>query len=125
MSVRFGATILQVVPFPLMEVQARLFTFLLAGRVACPSRSQMLADHEAASAQLRAAGVPRRHFFKYGTKQFDYVNDLAQRVGSPLLPAWFQPLYEATSAARRADPVGYRDSPVTPEQAGANMGPQP
>lgn len=102
----------QVVPFPLMQMQSRLFAHLLCGRTRWPSSSEMLAEHKASVAALRAQSVLPRHFFKYGPKQFDYVDDLARRVGSPAMPASFRRDYEAASAARRTDPDGYRDSPA-------------
>ena len=109
----------QVVPFPLMQMQSRLFGHLLSGRMEWPTPAEMLADHEASVAALQAAGVPRRYFLKYGPKQFDYVDDLARRVGSPPMPSSFRVEYEAASAARRADPDGYRDllsAPQRPDQ---------
>lgn len=107
----------QVVPFPLMEMQARVFAGQLAGRLAQPSPTQMLAEFEASVATLEADGVPRRHFFKYGPKQFAYIDDLARRAGSPPMPTSFRARYEATGAARRADPDGYRDARVGREQS--------
>ncbi len=100
----------QVVPFPLMEMQARVFAHLLTGAIPQPSAAQMLAEHEATVDALDAAGVQRRHRLRYGPRQFDYVDALARRLGSPPMPAGFRTRYEATSAARRADPDGYRDA---------------
>lgn len=103
----------QVVPFPLMELQARVFAHLLAGRIVLPHRDQMRADHQREVRRLQEAGVQRRHFFRYGDRQFDYCDALARRVGSPPLPAWYRPLYEETTAAKRADPDGYRDATLS------------
>ena len=100
----------QIVPFPLMELQSRLFAQLLSGRVPTPSASGMLAEHQASVAELDAADVLRRHRFKYGARQFDMLEELARRVGSPPPPPWFRARYEATGEARRSDPDGYRDA---------------
>lgn len=102
----------QVVPFPLMQLQSRLFAHLLSGRVPWPSAAEMMAEHRASVAQLQAEGARRRHFFRYGPRQFEYLDDLARRVGAPPMPASFRAHYESTRAARRADPEGYRDSPA-------------
>ncbi len=99
----------QVVPFPLMELQSRLFAQLLSGRLTLPSTHDMHAAHARSVAALDAAEVPRRHRFKYGPRQFEVLEDLASRVGSPPPPAWFRVRYEATSEARRTNPHGYRD----------------
>jgi cation diffusion facilitator CzcD-associated flavoprotein CzcO len=100
----------QVVPFPQMEIQARVFAHLLSGRIVLPRPAMLLQEHARKVAALQAAGVARRHYFRHGAQQFAYYDALARRVGSPPLPPWFQPLYEATSAAKRADPDGYRDA---------------
>ena len=99
----------QVVPFPLMELQARLFANMLVGRFELPDPAQMLAEHQRSVDALLAQGVPRRHIFKYGERQFDYLDDLARRLGSPAMPTSFRARYASTAAARRADPDGYRD----------------
>ena len=99
----------QVVPFPLMQMQSRVFAHLLAGRIPQPGPAKMLAEHEASVSALDAEGVPRRHRFKYGPRQFDYVDRLAEMTGGPPMGAAFRAQYEAASAARRADPDGYRD----------------
>lgn len=36
-------------------------------------------------------------------------NQLAAWIDEEPLPDWFRPLYESVSAARSADPTGYRD----------------
>jgi len=113
-KVAFVGLPFQVVPFPLMELQSRLFAQLLSGRVAPPSEEVMWAEHRASIAALDARGVPPRERFKYGARQFAYLENLAQRTGSAPPPASFRTRYEAASAARKADPDGYRDRPVTP-----------
>lgn len=100
----------QVVPFPLMELQSRLFAQLLSGRIPTPSKADMIVEHAANVAALDAADVPRRHRFRYGARQFDMLEDLARRVGSPPPPPWFRARYEATGEARRSNPDGYRDA---------------
>lgn len=100
----------QVVPFVLMELQSRMFAQLLSGRVPTPDAAQMRREHAATVAALDAEGVARRHRFQYGARQFDVFDDLARRVGSSPLPKAFRARYEATSAARRTNPDGYRDA---------------
>jgi cation diffusion facilitator CzcD-associated flavoprotein CzcO len=98
----------QVVPFPQMEIQSRLFAHLLAGRVTRRSRSALLAEHRSHVEDLVARGVQRRHYFRHGPYQFTYFDTLARIVGSPPLPPWFRPLYEAVSSEKKRDPDGYR-----------------
>ena len=100
----------QVVPFPLMELQSRLFAQLLSGRLPRPSEAQMLAEHTREVEAREAEGTARRHFFRYGARQFEVLDDLARRVGATPMPPEFRARYEETSAARAADPDGYRDA---------------
>lgn len=52
-------TALQVVPFPLVELQAKWVAQLLSQRCALPSEGEMREDTERLYAELEARGVPQ------------------------------------------------------------------
>lgn len=117
-----------VVPFPLFEAQAAYFAATLTQRVPLPSRAAMAAAVERQREALVHAEVPRRHWLRYGERQFAYVDQLRREVGLPPLPPGYEALYRATSAAKRADPRGYRDDarwrpPPLPTDAVSGAGP--
>lgn len=99
----------QVVPFPLMHRQARLWARALAGRVALPGAAERLALANLRDARFAAAGVPLRHRLRYGAAQWPYTAYLARLAGDPPPPAWREPLNRIVAEARRGDPGGYRD----------------
>ncbi len=103
---------LQVVPFPLFEIQARLWARVLSGRVELPPATIRLAQAYLREARMAAAGVPRRHRLRYGAAQFRYCAGLAALAGDPPPPAWREQLYTLVGQARRRDPAGYRDAPL-------------
>jgi len=118
----------KVVPFPLMEAQARRVGAALSGRAPLPAD---LAGRAAAQAADRAAaGIPARHAHCLsGRRQWAYINGLAAAAAGgggggadcgdgggaapPFMPPWRAALYDAASAARKADPDGYRDDPAS------------
>jgi len=109
----------KVVPFPLCQAQARRAARALSGAAPLPSQREMEADAAAAASARLAAGTARRHAHRLGCPaQFEYMAKLTADSfpGDPAaasahqLPPWRQALYEAASAARRADADGYRDA---------------
>ena len=114
----------KVVPFPLFTAQARRFGAALSG--AAPLSAAAAAARAAAQAASRAAaGIPSRHAHCLsGDRQWAYMEALVAEAGggwlpgggggsgpgpSPFMPPWRAALYDAASAARKADPDGYRD----------------
>ncbi|MEM7155094.1 MAG: FAD-dependent oxidoreductase [Myxococcota bacterium] len=99
----------QVVPFPLMHRQARLWATALTGTAALPEapvRHSMALERDA---RFAAAGVPPRHRLRYGPRQFRYNALLAELAGDPPPPAWRAQLNRIVAEHRRRDPEGYRD----------------
>ena len=89
----------QVVPFPLIEAQSRVFAHVLAGTIPLPAPAQIHDEKE----------VARRHMLRYGDAQFAYVNALLKLTGSPLLPPHVEREYRRTQQTRRERPHDYRD----------------
>jgi hypothetical protein len=129
----------KVVPFPLMEAQARRIGAALSGAAPLPLPADLAVRAAAQAAARDAAGIPPRHAHCLsGARQWEYMEALAAEaaVGSgsdegggesggrggrggrdgkpppsppPFMPSWRAALYNAASAARKADPDGYRD----------------
>ncbi|MCB9712670.1 MAG: NAD(P)-binding protein [Myxococcales bacterium] len=104
----------QIVPFPLMARQARLWARALVGPASLPAPAQMLALAGLRDARFAAAGVPLRHRLRYGPAQWPYCAHLARLAGDPPPPPWREELNRLVSQARRDDPAGYRDRPFPP-----------
>jgi len=98
-----------VAPFPLFAAQARWWAQTLSGRCALPRRTEMQQEVARRTGRMKDAGVPRRHWLRYGDRQFAYVDDLRRRVGDAPLPEGHAALYRAAHEARLSDPEGYRD----------------
>jgi Flavin-binding monooxygenase-like len=99
-----------VVPFPLMEAQARWWALSLAATLPWPSPGEMQHEIRARAEALATQAIPRRHRLRYSERQFDYVDALSRRAGAPELPSWFAALYRTTREAKGRDPAGYRDA---------------
>lgn len=99
----------QVVPFPLMLRQARLWARMMAGVVERPDRAARLRMVHERDALLAAQGVPVRHRLRYGPEQWPYLAHLARLAGDPAPPAWREHLNRIVAEARREDRAGYRD----------------
>lgn len=115
-----------VVPFPLCEAQARRAARALSGVAPLPDRETMAAEAAAADAERVKQGIARRHAHRMGNPtQFEYYQRLTlaafngdEAAAAPfLLPRWRRDLYDAASAARRADGDGYRDAPIPGDSA--------
>jgi len=96
-----------VAPFPLFEAQARWWAQTLSGKLAAPPTTEMYGAIERHVERLH--DTPRRHWLRYGDRQFAYVDELRARVGDPPLPSAYAALYRATHEAKTTDPEGYRD----------------
>ena len=102
----------RIVPFPLFQRQARWFARHLAGGFALPSVAMRRQDHDAEVAQLRAAGLPQRHFHLLGDRQIGYLNRLAAQCGDEPVPASFAALWQAHNRNAQRYPADFRDRPL-------------
>ena len=116
----------KVVSFPLCEAQARRAARALSGVAPLPDRETMVAVAAEADAERVKQGIARRHAHRMGNPtQYEYYQRLTlaafngdEAAAAPfLLPAWRRELYDAASAARRADGDGYRDAPIPGDSA--------
>jgi cation diffusion facilitator CzcD-associated flavoprotein CzcO len=118
----------KVVPFPLMQAQARLVARLLSGRAPAPlpSEPEMLAAVAAEGAARRARGAPERHAHVLGGEQWAYNAELLRLCGdgvdggegdkegeAPVPGSWRARMYSAAGENKRAPhpggPSAYRD----------------
>ncbi|CAI9108542.1 OLC1v1008167C2 [Oldenlandia corymbosa var. corymbosa] len=73
----------QTVNFLVMELQAKWIAEVLAGKVALPSKEEMMTDIELHYQQLEKNGIPKHHTHNIALKSFEYVDWLAAQVGLP------------------------------------------
>ena len=101
-----------MVPFPLVELQARWVARALSGARPLPPPDVRAASAAAAAARLAPAGGPiaERHAHRMeGGEQFTYMQHLAELAGCAAPPAWRQALYEITGSTKRLAPGQYRE----------------
>ena len=124
----------RVVPFPLFQQQATWFARLLAGTAATalPPLAERLAAHEARLEEMRTAaagsggaGAPLRHYHLMGDAQWAYSARLLAESGAPPPDARLPKLRDAVSAAKRSDPLRYRQWRFALEEGGQGFSASP
>ena len=103
----------RIIPFPLFEIQAKWFGAVLAGDIELPSPDDQEAWVEGWHRHCRDAGREPYQFRNIGEEQFDYIDELAHECGAALLPDWYRPLAYQTQQSRLANPLDYRDRPLS------------
>ena len=124
----------RVVPFPLFQQQATWFARLLAGTAATalPPLAERLAAHEARLEEMRTAaagsggtGAPLRHYHLMGDAQWAYGARLLAESGAAPPDARLPKLRAAASAAKRSDPLRYRQWRFALEEGGQGFSASP
>ena len=57
----FNLCSIQVIPFPLFELQSKWVAWVLSGRIVLPSKEEMMEDVKAFYSKLEARGWPKRY----------------------------------------------------------------
>ncbi|KAJ1479650.1 hypothetical protein T484DRAFT_1958430, partial [Baffinella frigidus] len=109
-SLAFVGLPAKIVPFPLMEMQARYLAMVWAGQIALPPEEEMARD--AAVWEKQQEALPDKYFHLMGGGQFGYNDDLARLCSVAPLPAWRKRMYADCSRNKRAFPDTYRDVPL-------------
>jgi hypothetical protein len=60
---------IQVIPFPLFELQSKWVAGVLSGRVKLPSKGEMMEDVKAFYSNLEARGWPKRYTHNFSNYQ--------------------------------------------------------
>lgn len=112
-----------VVPFPLFEMQSKWFAHAVSGKLELPAPRLMLDEIDRSINDMKARGIPQRHYHKLGDRQTDYYNRLASDCGEPPLPDWFSQLAAEAQQRRMASPVDFREQPLATR--GSTVVPEP
>ncbi len=102
----------RVVPFPVVQRQARWFARLLGGSFRLPSIAERRRELAAETAQRRSQGVPDRHTHRLQDRQFDYLNALAAQCGDAPVPTWFEELWRGHHKNAAHYAADYRERPL-------------
>lgn len=100
----------KVVPFPLMELQAKWISLILSGKVQLPSRKDMMHTIEELYATIEAKGWKRNKTHDLGPCQFAYNEWLANKCGCNPCEHWREEIYLVSSRSKRTNPDSYRDT---------------
>ncbi|CAD5194458.1 unnamed protein product [Musa acuminata subsp. malaccensis] len=99
----------KVSPFLMFELQSKWVAGALSGRIALPTKEEMLEDVKAWYSELESAGWPKRYTHNMSNKQFEYHDWLAKQCELPPVVEWRNLMYEAAGKNREARPESYRD----------------
>jgi Flavin-binding monooxygenase-like len=103
----------KVVPFPQFQLQSRWIARCLSGKVEVPTPKEMLEDVERYYQWMEDEKLPVRYTHRaQGELQKSYNLWLSHAAGDGDLPEWRHELYQATGMARRANNLGFRDTPM-------------
>ena len=100
---------IQVCPFPLFDLQCRLYTNFMAGIVRMPEKRAMLESFENGLKEHIAQGRLIRHYHKMGPLQWDYNRDIAFIGKVPGIPLRVENLYNAVHERRSKYLMHYKD----------------
>ncbi|KAM7508780.1 hypothetical protein LguiA_019233 [Lonicera macranthoides] len=70
--------------FRMLELQAKWVAKTLSGKVILPSKEEMMADVEEHYRHMEELGIPTHHTHSLNPLKFEYLDWLADQVGSPL-----------------------------------------
>ena len=102
---------LTVAPFPFMYQQALYAGRVIAGLDKLPDKKTMFQDLENEQDLSKQLGIDDRHFHKFGSRQFDYLDDLARLSPPgavvPHLP-YLKNMYDYVMERRRVNVLTYR-----------------
>ncbi|GAX79854.1 hypothetical protein CEUSTIGMA_g7294.t1 [Chlamydomonas eustigma] len=104
----------KTVPFPQLELQAKLVARALSGRIMLPRPEVMKEEIMAFYEQLKEDNVPTKYtHMQVGQAQWDYNNKLAALCGEdvPETPSWRMKMAEATGLIKTRHAESYRDVP--------------
>ena len=93
-SMAFIGIPLQITPFPLFDMQIQWFGKVLKGDFKLPSREEMNSQTRNELEAKIAAGIPERHFHKFGSYQWKYNDHLADLAGIKRLNPGVEQLYD-------------------------------
>lgn len=96
----------KIAPFPLMDFQTRYVTAVLSGEITLPSQADM--EKELENEVKHRSHLPDRYFHMFAEDQWEYNRRLAEEVGIDPLPPVLKRIYADSSAARRSNPLDYR-----------------
>ena len=65
----FDLCSIQVIPFPLFELQSKWVARVLSGRIVLPSKEDMMEDVKAFYSKLEARGWPKRYTHNFSNYQ--------------------------------------------------------
>ncbi|CAL9133004.1 unnamed protein product [Musa acuminata var. zebrina] len=99
----------KVVPFTMFELQSKWVAGVLSGRIALPTKEEMLEDVKSWDLEVEAVGWPKRYTHNLSNIQFEYDNWLAEQCGCPSVEEWRKLMYVATKKNKRARPESYLD----------------
>ena len=99
----------RVAPFPLFHYQTNFIASILSGEKTLPSPEEMLSDLQKDREERREKGLPEKYAQMMGEMQWEYCSTIASLSGQPLDFPIRKGIYSDCSAARRADPLTYRN----------------
>ena len=100
-----------IIPFPILEIQAKWYSRQLTGSFRLPSEQAMHQVIRDRQRLLTSRGVEQRHFHRLGDQQFSYFNQLAAQCGEPELPEWFVQTWRDVGKLREQNMRNYKDLP--------------
>ncbi|TYK19495.1 flavin-containing monooxygenase FMO GS-OX-like 3 isoform X1 [Cucumis melo var. makuwa] len=101
---------MQVIPFPLFELQSNWVAGVLSKRIALPSKEEMLADVKAFYEDLEALGKPKHRTHLLGDYMMPtYCNWLATTCGCPPYEEWRKKMNISVHLYRMPNLKTYRD----------------
>ncbi|KAI8791149.1 flavin-containing monooxygenase FMO GS-OX-like 2, partial [Biomphalaria glabrata] len=107
-----------IVPFPMFDVQIRLFRSVLEGTCVLPSKESMDEDTENDYRKRLEEGMPHRYAHTMSSLQFNYNDDLADMAKISRLPSHYSQLYHMCHQLRRQHLTSYKNCNFDINEAG-------
>ncbi|XP_055891637.1 uncharacterized protein LOC106078289 [Biomphalaria glabrata] len=107
-----------IVPFPMFDVQIRLFRSVLEGTCVLPSKESMDEDTENDYRKRLEEGMPHRYAHTMSSLQFNYNDDLADMAKISRLPFHYSQLYHMCHQLRRQHLTSYKNCNFDINEAG-------
>ena len=97
-------------PMPLMHQQCAFLTSVFANKTFLPSEEKMNLCLLKEMESLRQEGLPLRLFHQFGSKQYQYNDELAELCGNKKNPNVMKNIYEFNNVKRNSDLFGYKNN---------------